>query len=144
MQIHPWAMAASIAGRCVFRQSPASFWSFFDWIYEHQGDIKADNLKNQVLEFAKTVKDVDALQLERCMETKATAAEIEKSIAESKSLLVTGTPTVFVNGRQLMGQAATWANLRQVIDYEIEYQKTAKNAGEDCGCEVKLPAPALN
>jgi hypothetical protein len=34
--------------------------------------------------------------------------------------------------------------LRQVIDYEIEYQKTAKNAGEDCGCELKLPAPALN
>jgi len=31
-----------------------------------------------------------------------------------------------------------------VIDYEIEYQKTAKNAGEDCGCEVKLSTPGLN
>ena len=28
-----------------------------------------------------------------------------------------------------------------VIDYEIEYQKTAKNAGEDCGCSVKLDLP---
>jgi len=44
----------------------------------------------------------------------------------------------------LTGQPASWANLRQVIDYEIEYQKTAKNAGEDCGCEVKLPGPALH
>jgi hypothetical protein len=36
-----------------------------------------------------------------------------------------------------------WPDLRMIIDYEIEYQKTAKNAGEDCGCELKLPAPAL-
>jgi hypothetical protein len=37
-----------------------------------------------------------------------------------------------------------WPNLRQIIDFEIEYQKTAKNAGEDCGCEVKLPSLAAN
>jgi hypothetical protein len=78
------------------------------------------------------------------MDTKATEPEVAKSIAEAKALGVGGTPTVFVNGRQLVGPAAAWANLRMVIDYEIEYQKTAKNAGEDCGCELKLPAPALN
>jgi hypothetical protein len=33
--------------------------------------------------------------------------------------------------------------LRSIIDYEIEYQKTAKNAGEDCGCTVKLDIPGL-
>ena len=31
----------------------------------------------------------------------------------------------------------------RVIDFEIEYQKTAKNAGEDCGCNVSLPIPGL-
>jgi hypothetical protein len=30
-----------------------------------------------------------------------------------------------------------------MIDNEIEYQKVAKNAGEDCGCEVKLDVPGL-
>jgi len=143
-QIHPWAMAASIAGRCIFRQNPNSFWDYFDWIYEHQADITADNLKSKILEFVKDNKDIDSVQLDRCMDSKATQAEIEKNMAQAKALAVNGTPTVFVNGRQLMGQAAAWANLRPVIDYEIEYQKTAKNAGEDCGCEVKLPAPALN
>ena len=142
-QIHPWAMTAAIAGRCIFRQNPAAFWDYHDWIYEHQGDITADNVKSKILEFAKG-KEIDALQLDRCIETKATAAEIEKSIAEARALGVSATPTVFLNGRQLVGPAATWANLRQVIDYEIEYQKTAKNAGEDCGCEVKLPTPTLN
>jgi hypothetical protein len=28
--------------------------------------------------------------------------------------------------------------MKRVIDFELEYQKTAKNAGEDCGCETKL------
>jgi protein-disulfide isomerase len=144
VQIHPWAMPASLAGRCIFRQNPGAFWEYHDWIYEHQGEINADNLKSKILEFAKGVKDVDPVQLERCMDSKATAGEIEKSIAEAKALGVSATPTLFVNGRQLVGQQATWANLRPVIDYEIEYQKTAKNAGEDCGCEVKLPSPTLN
>jgi protein-disulfide isomerase len=142
-QIHPWAMPAALAGRCIFKQNPAMFWEYHDWIYEHQGEMNVDNLKLKIMEFIKG-KEIDALQLERCMDTKATEPEIEKSMAEAKALGVSGTPTLFVNGRLLVGQSATWANLRPVIDYEIEYQKTAKNAGEDCGCEVKLPSPTLN
>jgi protein-disulfide isomerase len=142
-QIHPWAMAAAIAGRCIFKQNPAAFWDYHDWIYEAQSDVTAENLKSRIMEFVKG-REIDPLQLERCMDTKATRPEIEKSIAEAKAVGVAGTPTLFVNGRLLTGQPASWANLRQVIDYEIEYQKTAKNAGEDCGCEVKIPGPALH
>jgi protein-disulfide isomerase len=142
-QIHPWALPAAIAGRCIFNQNPAAFWDYHDWIYEAQSDVTADNLKPKIMEFVKG-REIDPLQLERCMDTKATLPEIQKSIAEAKALGVAGTPTLFVNGRLLTGQPASWANLRQVIDYEIEYQKTAKNAGEDCGCEVKLPGPALH
>jgi protein-disulfide isomerase len=142
-QIHPWALPGAMAGRCIFKQNPAAFWDYHDWIYEAQGDINADNLKSKILEFVKG-KEIDPVQLERCMDSKATQPEIDKSMAEAKALGVSATPTLFVNGRQLVGAQAAWANLRQVIDYEIEYQKTAKNAGEDCGCEVKLPAPALN
>jgi hypothetical protein len=47
-----------------------------------------------------------------------------------------------VNGRRIP-QSIEWANLRAIIDYEIEYQKTARNAGEDCGCELKLDTPGL-
>ena len=76
------------------------------------------------------------------MDTKATEAEVDKSVAEAHDLKVNGTPTLFVNGRRLPPQAA-WSDLRQVIDQEIDYQKVAKNAGEDCGCLVTLPAPKL-
>ena len=140
-QIHPWARAAAIAGRCVFKQNPTAFWDYHDWIYEHQGDITKENLREKVLEFAKG-KEIDALQLGRCMDTRATEAEVNKSVKEAQELHVMSTPTLFVNGRRLPSQVA-WPDLRMIIDTEIEYQKTAKNAGEDCGCELKLPAPVL-
>jgi protein-disulfide isomerase len=132
---------ASITGRCIFRQKPTAFWDYHDWIYAHQSEITPDNFKSKVMEFAKTKeKDIDALQLSRCMDTRATEAEVDKNIAEGKALQVNQTPTMFVNGRRLVGDVA-WPNLRQIIENEIEYQKTARNAGEDCGCEVKLQTP---
>jgi protein-disulfide isomerase len=140
--IHQWARPAAIAGRCVFRQNAGSFWSYSDWIFAHQADITAANLKDKVMEWTKGEKDIDVLQLGRCMDTKATEAEVDKNVAEGHALEIGATPTLFVNGRRI-AQVIDWTNLRAIIDYEIEYQKTAKNAGEDCGCELKLDAPGL-
>ena len=139
--IHDWARPAAIAGRCVFRQNSSSFWSYADWIYAHQADITKENLKDKVMEWAKgQTKDIDALQLGRCVDTKATEAEVDKGVAEGHALDINATPTLFVNGRRI-AQSIEWTSLRGIIDYEIEYQKTAKNAGEDCGCELKLNMP---
>lgn len=138
-QIHPWAKPAAIAGRCLFRQNPAAFWQYYDWIYEHQQEITLENLKPKVLEFAKD-KEIDLLQLGRCMDTRATEAEVNKNVAEARDLQIFQVPTLFINGRRLAGQLS-WPQLSQIIDYEIGYQKTAKNAGEDCGCSVALPSP---
>ncbi len=138
-QMHPWAKPAAMAARCVFRQNPAAYWDIHDYIYAHQNDITVENLKSKVLEWAKG-KEIDTLQLSRCIDSKSTEAEVDKNIAQGKALKLNSTPTLFVNGRRLVGRV-DWPNLRSIIDYEIEYQKTAKNAGEDCGCEIKLALP---
>jgi protein-disulfide isomerase len=138
-QIHPWAKLAAIAGRCIFRSNPASFWEFHDWIFDNQSQITVENLKPKLLEFAGS-KNIDTLHLSRCLDTRSTEAEVNQNIAESRELKVFLTPTIFVNGRKLEGQIG-WPELREIIDLEIEYQKSAKNAGEDCGCDLKLPVP---
>ncbi len=138
--IHPWARAASIAGRCIYKQNSAAFWDYYDWIYEHQADMTVDNLKGKILDWAKDNKNIDSLQLTRCMDTKETDSEITKTIEEAKKLQVNQTPMIFVNGRRMTG-AVDWPDLKRIIDDEIEYQKTAKNAGEDCGCSVSLATP---
>jgi len=140
--LHPWARAAAIAGRCIFRQNANAFWDYHDWIFAHQDEIKPENLKEKVLDFAKD-KQLDILQLTRCMDNKETAADVEKAQAMGKEVGVGATPTLFINGRKLEGRR-DWNTLRGIIDYEIDYQKVAHNAGENCGCEVTLPAPKLN
>lgn len=140
--LHPWAKAAAIASRCVYRQKADAFWEYHDWIFEHQSDITPENLKDKILDWAKGVKGIDAAQLGSCMDSKATEAEVVKDQADGRALKVDSTPTLFINGRRIAA-SIDWPTLRSIIDYEIEYQKTAKNAGEDCGCSIKLDVPAL-
>jgi protein-disulfide isomerase len=138
-QIHPWAKPAAMAGRCIFKQDPAAFWKYFDWIYGKQIEITATSLKTQVSDFAKTIPELDGMQLGRCLDSNTTEAEVNASLAEGHSLRIDGTPTTFLNGRRLIG-SYPWPNLQQLIEGELNYQKTAQNAGEKC-CEVKIPSP---
>ena len=140
--LHPWAKPAAMAGRCVLQQNPDAFWAYHDWMFAHQDAVTPANLKDQVLGWAKDVKDVDSIKLGACIDNKSTQAEVEKEVEEARALDISGTPTLFINGRRI-SQSIEWANLKMIIDTEIEYQKTAKNAGDDCGCEVKLDVPGL-
>jgi protein-disulfide isomerase len=146
-QIHPWAKAAAMVGRCIYHENPSAFWKYHDWIYDHQAEITPDNLKSQVLDFAKMNPEIDALQLGRCIDDKSTEAEVDASLAEGHKLQVDATPTVFLNGRRLVGNYP-WQNLEQIISGEINYQKTAENTPQnnqsktdDKCCEVKIPSP---
>ena len=140
--LHPWAKAAAMAGRCVFQQSNDAFWQYHDYVFAHQESITPENLKDQVLGWAKDAKDVDSIKLGACMTNKATEAEVDKELEQGHELNISGTPTMFINGRRIP-TGIDWANLKVIVDTEIEYQKTAKNAGDDCGCDVKLDVPGL-
>ena len=137
--IHPWARPAAIAGRCVFKQNPPAFWSYHDWVYSKQGDITLANFNAKVQEWAGTA-GVDGLQLSRCLDNKETEGEVNRSIAEGKSLGVDATPTLFLNGRKLVG-ALDEAVLRQLFELELKHQATAADAAEKC-CEVNIPSLA--
>ena len=89
-------------GRCIFHQNAQAFWDYHDWIFEHQEEIKPDNLKDKVLEFA-TGKGIDAAQLSKCIDSRATEEEVDKTRGEGKALEVNSTPTLFVNGRRMVG-----------------------------------------
>ena len=137
--IHPWAKSAAQFGRCIYKQNPAAFWTYHDWIFEQQQQITLETLAPQVLEFVKG-KGVDSGAIDKCVSSGMTAPEIEKTVNQGHALEVTSTPTLFINGRKMVG-AIPWETLKTVIDFEIQYQKTARNAGDDCGCAVTLPMP---
>jgi protein-disulfide isomerase len=141
--LHPWAKAAAMAGRCIFGQSNDAFWAYHDWVFSHQDSLTPANLQQQILDWAKDQKGLDSAKLAACMEKKTSEAEVDAEMKEAHELDITGTPTMFINGRRIP-QSIDWPNLKNILDSEIEYQKVAKNAGDDCGCDVQLPVPGLN
>jgi len=116
--VHPWARAAAIAGRCVYRQGEPAFWRFYDWMYDTQEQITAENLNAKIVEWAGQ-NGLNSVDLGRCMDTKATESEVDQSIAEGHALGIHGTPTLFINGRKIGG--LEWQDLQLVINLELQY-----------------------
>jgi protein-disulfide isomerase len=135
--IHPWSRAAAVAGRCVLKQGESAFWKYHDWIYDKQSEITADNYNSKLMEWAGQ-SGLDAVQLGRCVESKATDAEVNRTQEMGRSLGVDGTPTLYLNGRKLMDQLAQWPTLQQLITLEIDHQAKVKEDAEKC-CVVEIP-----
>jgi protein-disulfide isomerase len=51
-----------------------------------------------------------------CLASPDTAQEVEKTTIEGHELNITGTPTIFVNGRRIVGPDES--TLKQFIDFE--------------------------
>lgn len=121
--LHPWARTAAIAGRCAYMQDPKSFWKMYDTIYDNQDVITASDAYQKMLDYAgKAGLNTDSFKA--CMAGPEAAAAVNANIENGKLLDVSSTPTIFVNGRRLVG--ADPHAIQRYIDYEIAQLKAAK------------------
>jgi protein-disulfide isomerase len=120
--IHPWAGDAAVIGRCVLQQNEDAFWAYHDWAYEKQEELNVKNLSERARAFLAGKKNVDNGRFEACMKGPEARAEVDRSVKEAQSLGINTTPTLFVNGRRLVG-SQTLAALRQVVQLELERLK---------------------
>jgi protein-disulfide isomerase len=134
--MHNWARTAAVAGRCVYKQNPAAFWDYFDWVYENQNTIGLDNFTSKFDGFTSD-KKLDGMQLGRCIEGKSADADIDREKTEGHALQVAATPTLFLNGRKFEGglDAQSFDGL---IKMEIDHKAKLASADDKC-CEVTLP-----
>jgi protein-disulfide isomerase len=123
-QLHPWARTAALAGRCAYQQDPKAFWKVYDAIYDQQGVISASNAWSKMTEFASGA-GVNPEVFKACMASPEAGAAIDASRENGQQLEVNSTPTVFVNGRRLVG--ADPHALEQYIQYELAQQNPTKN-----------------
>jgi protein-disulfide isomerase len=119
--LHPWARTAALAGRCAYQQNQAAFWKMYDFIYDGQEVISASNAWSKMTDFAgQAGLNVDTFK--SCMAAPEAAAAVDASRTNGLALDVNSTPTIFVNGRRLVG--ADGRALEQFIQYELARQKT--------------------
>jgi protein-disulfide isomerase len=124
-QIHPWARTAAIAGRCAYQQDPKAFWKMYDLIYDHQEVISAANAWTKVSDYA-AQSGLNAETFKACMASPEAGNAVNASRANGVQVEVNSTPTIFVNGRRIVG--ADPHLLEQYINYELAQQKSGKPA----------------
>lgn len=137
VQIHDWAHAAAVAGRCVMAQDADKFWAYHDWVFDEQAALSKMNFSEKFTAWASQM-ELDALQLARCQQDPSVNQGVNASFQEALDLGLTSTPTLFVNGRQIGGKLE-WNALKQVIDAELDYLAAAAKKKEEC-CTVSLPS----
>src|SRR5262249_53070954 len=124
-QLHPWARTAALAGRCAFQQKPEVFWRVYDLIYDNQEIISASNAWGKMSDYAAQT-GLDLAAFKTGMASPEAAAAVNASRANGEKLEVNSTPTLFVNGRRMVG--ADGHLLQQYIDYELAKANTRKAA----------------
>ncbi len=124
-QLHPWARTAAIAGRCAYQQDPKAFWKIYDFIYDNQEIISAANVWTKMMDYAGQ-SGLEADAFKTCMASPEAGTAVNASRANGQQLDVSSTPTVFVNGRRIVG--ADPHLLEQYINYELAQQQSGKTA----------------
>ena len=115
-QVHPWAETAAIAARCAYIQKPDAFWTFQAQIFDNQDLISTENVWDKLTSFA-AQDGLDADAFKTCMSSPEAKEAVEANHREGEALNINSTPTVFVNGRPLVG--GDKATLDQYIKYQL-------------------------
>jgi protein-disulfide isomerase len=124
-QIHPWARTAALAGRCAFNQDPKAFWKIYDLIYDNQEIISAENAWTKMVDYASQA-NLNAETFRACLASPDAGAAIDASRINGQQLEVNSTPTIFVNGRRIVG--ADPHALEQYIKYELSTHSLTPNS----------------
>ncbi len=118
--LHPWARTGALAGRCAYQQKPRSFWKMYDLIYDNQDLISPSNAWDKVNDFA-VKAGLTPEVFKACLAGPQAAAEVDANLANGNLLEVHSTPTVFINGRRIVGGDPH--AIQQFLDYEIAHLK---------------------
>jgi protein-disulfide isomerase len=114
--VHPWAFTAALYGDCVAQQNQAAFWKFLQSVFDNQESITVANAGSKLKELAGS-SGVDPAKMAACVEQPAAKAHVWASQQLAKSLGVTATPTLFVNGRPIASVLSMpYEQLKQIVE----------------------------
>ena len=124
---HNWAEKAAryvdCAGRVTGTTNDA-VWKFIQKTFEEQANITEANLDDKLKAIA-TASGSNGDEIAACASKPETKARIDASIALGKSVGVSGTPALFING-QSVGAGAPVDLLKKIVDFKISQEKGAK------------------
>lgn len=111
LSFHQHAQKAAEAAECADEQG--KFWEYHDKIFENQNVLDTASLK----QYAKDL-GLDVTKFDGCLDSGRMASEVQKDFRDGSQYGVSGTPSFFINGINLVG-AQPYSAFRQVIEQEL-------------------------
>ena len=122
--IHKWADRAAGYADCIARKSPDQFWKFAQEVFDQQEQINEQNTVDKLNAIA-TDSGADAAATATCADSTETKVRVNQQYQLGVSLGVTGTPTLFLNGRKIANVNDTPIEImKEMVDFEA--QQSAK------------------
>ena len=119
---HNWAAKAANYAECVGRASNEAFWKFIQKTYDAQEQITESNAGEKLTAIANE-SGVKGPEVAACADKPETRARVEHSIALGKSVDVTGTPTIFINGYRVRNLGMPADMLKSLVEFEAKQPK---------------------
>ena len=117
--IHPSALPAAKAALAAGKQG--KFWEMHDMLYDFfpaTNDLQPEGLMRYIRQNASTNIGLDLDRWEKDFNSPDIDEEIRKDVKDGQAIGVTGTPTVFIAGRQL--QKASVEGFKEMIDEALK------------------------
>ena len=114
LSFHPNAEPAAEASECAHEQG--KFWQFHDEIFNNQESLGKDFYISTAKKLGLNVD-----KFTQCIDTGKYKQEVQNDFAYGSQVGVSGTPTFFINGIQLVG-AQPYQAFQQVIEAELANQ----------------------
>ncbi len=119
LPMHQHSTAAAAAG--VYAYAHHKFWETADWFFGHQELLGDDGFKAA----AKAV-GLDPTAFLAATTDPKELAKVEADKTEGENLKLSGTPSIFINGRQFVSMPATIEFLTWTVEDEFEWMSNGK------------------
>jgi len=119
---HNWAGKAAAYADCIGRTNKDAFWKFVQKTFDEQNNITESNADEKLTAFADEAgaKGADAAA---CAAKQDTKTRLDQSVALGTSVGVTGTPTVYINGRRIANvNGLPYEILKNLVEYAGKQQ----------------------
>jgi len=114
---HDWAEKGAAYADCIGRNSSDAAWKFIQGVYDAQSDITASNADDKLKAIA-TAAGANSAATAECAAKPATLGRVEHSVELGNSVGVTGTPTLFINGRSISNMGTVpYDVLKQLVEF---------------------------
>jgi protein-disulfide isomerase len=121
---HNWAEKAAGYVDCVGVASNDAVWKFIQKTFDEQANITEANADEKLKAIA-TASGANADEIAACAVKPETKARVEASVALGKSVGVGGTPSLFMNGRNVPVGAPP-EQLKKIADFQASQAKSGK------------------